>query len=221
LKYPKNVIILANARATFPSARRREIIGNAFGIVIKTAEIMADFNKPWFIAGGWAIDLHLDQVTRPHDDVEIAIFRRDQLDIQSYLSGWVLEKVVPGPTPDRQEWKTGEEITPPIHEIHAFRGNDSTEELEILLNESAGKSWVYRRNSEIVYPLSKIGRLSSEGIPYLCPEVALLFKAKKPGPKDEADFYRTYPTLNRESRMWLRDSIRTCHPEHPWLTILS
>lgn len=29
----------------------------------------------WWVAGGWAIDLHLGRVTRPHDDTDVVILR--------------------------------------------------------------------------------------------------------------------------------------------------
>ena len=47
--------------------------------------LMAKFNKTWFIAGGWAIDLFLGKETREHKDIEIAIFRKDQLNLKTYL----------------------------------------------------------------------------------------------------------------------------------------
>ena len=35
-----------------------------FAVPLRTAEQLRDFSRPWFVAGGWAIDLHLGQVTR-------------------------------------------------------------------------------------------------------------------------------------------------------------
>ena len=43
---------------------------------IKT--IMSGFASNYWIAGGWAIDLHLGKQSRPHKDIEIAIDRADQ-----------------------------------------------------------------------------------------------------------------------------------------------
>ena len=57
---------------------------------------MRGFEPDWFIAGGWAIDLFLQKETRPHDDIEIAIFRHDQFALQNYLQNWNLKKVVGG-----------------------------------------------------------------------------------------------------------------------------
>jgi hypothetical protein len=56
-----------------------------FELCRSVALLMEDFNKPWAIAGGWAIDLFIGSITREHDDIEIVIFREDQYSIQSYL----------------------------------------------------------------------------------------------------------------------------------------
>ncbi|WP_419893509.1 nucleotidyltransferase domain-containing protein [Oceanobacillus kimchii] len=47
---------------------------------IKT--VMSDFNKDWFFAGGWAIDIFLGKETRDHPDIEIGIFREDQIELK-------------------------------------------------------------------------------------------------------------------------------------------
>lgn len=46
--------------------------------------LMAVFEPPWVVCGGWAIDGFLSRLARAHMDVDIAVFRRDQLALQSY-----------------------------------------------------------------------------------------------------------------------------------------
>ena len=46
--------------------------------------------KPWWIAGGWAIDLFLGKVTREHEDVDVAILRIDEKAFRTYLKSWEL-----------------------------------------------------------------------------------------------------------------------------------
>ncbi len=58
-----------------------------FALPLQVATLMRDFKPNWFIAGGWAIDLFLGKVTRPHQDIEIAIFRKDQLALRDYFDG--------------------------------------------------------------------------------------------------------------------------------------
>lgn len=55
-----------------------------------------------------------------------------------------------------------------------------------------------------------------DGIPYLAPHGALLYKAKAARPKDEADFSACLLHLSPETRAWLADAIARVHPEHPW-----
>ncbi|MEY8192214.1 nucleotidyltransferase domain-containing protein [Peribacillus simplex] len=50
--------------------------------------LMSGFNKTWFFAGGWAIDLFIGRETREHQDIEIALFREDQLYLKEYLKEW-------------------------------------------------------------------------------------------------------------------------------------
>ncbi len=54
-------------------------------------ELMRDFKRPWYIAGGWAIDLFVGRRTRIHNNVDIAIIRRDQRALRSQLVDWTFE----------------------------------------------------------------------------------------------------------------------------------
>ncbi len=101
---------------------------------------MREFEPDWFVAGGWAIDLYLEKVTRPHEDIEIAIFRRDQIALQNYLDGWVLKKAVNSMLP---VWNQDECLELPIHEIHCFNDTAEPQSLEVLLNETDGDGWLF------------------------------------------------------------------------------
>jgi hypothetical protein len=179
---------------------------------------MGAFTHPWFVAGGWAIDLHVGRVTRDHGDTEVAILRRDQEALRRHLPDWELRLAIPGRPGDLKPWKEGTRLERPIHEIHAI-GPEGIE-LEILLDESTGGVWRFRRMMEIARPLSKLGRVSSPGIPYMAPEVVLLYKAKDPNEPDERDFQTVRPLLGEEPGEWLRISVEACYPEHPWLASL-
>lgn len=181
-------------------------------------ELMGSFPHPWYVAGGWAIDLHVGRVTRDHGDTEVAVLRRDQEALRPYLPDWEFRHAIPGGHGDLEPWREGIRLERPIHELHAF-GPEGVE-LEILLNESTGGVWRFRRMMEIARPLSKLGHVSSPGIPYLAPEVVLLYKAKEPTEIDERDFRAARPLLGEEPGEWLRISIEACYPDHPWLTSL-
>jgi len=143
--------------------------------------VMSDFNKDWFFAGGWAIDLFLGKETRVHHDIEIGIFREDQIELKDFLSNreWEFKKVLKGEfTPWNNEY-----LELPVHEIHAIN-NAKKFELEILLNESDAGNWRFRRDLRISYPLRSVLSYSETGLPYLAPEIVLLYKVKNTREKD-------------------------------------
>lgn len=185
-----------------------------FAPVLEVASLMSGFDRPWFIAGGWAIDLFLRRVTRDHEDVDVAILRRDQRDLRAYLAGWELETVVEG---RRVPWPEAEWLNLPIHEIHGRRPEGAPREIEFLLNEARDDDWIFRRDARIARPLSKARLVTRSGIPFLGPAIVLLYKAKDPTPKDDADFDRARPRLGFARRLWLRGALETCHPGHPWI----
>jgi hypothetical protein len=90
-----------------------------------------------------------------------------------------------------------------------------------MIADSRDDWWFFRRMPTIERPLAGLGSRTAEGIPYLAPEIQLLYKAKGLRPKDEADFTRTLPALDEEHRRWLRDALVKVHPHHPWLNRLA
>lgn len=191
---------------------------SSFQIVQGVQTLLNEFGKPWFVASGWAIDLHLNYVTRLHEDVEIVILRQDQLALQEFLADWDFQKVIPPAKRRlREPWERGEWLEQPVHEIHATRPEGEIKSLEILLNEFKEDVWVFRRDHRIMLPLSKIGLVSPLGIPYLCPEIVLLYKAKHRTKKDDLDFKNVFSRLDDAGRQWLRSAIEIHSPSHPWL----
>jgi hypothetical protein len=174
-------------------------------------ELLQNYTSPWCIAGGWAIDLFLGYETRKHSDIEIALFRKDQLSIRSYLQNWSLQKVVKG---ELQHWKD-EYLQLPIHEIHGV--SETGSKIEILLNESNENEWIFRREPSIRRHINLVMMVSPMGIPYLIPEIVLLYKAKNPKQKDEEDFIRTKGWLNEGSRNWLKKALESHVPDHHWI----
>lgn len=80
--------------------------------------------------------------------------------------------------------------------------------------------WVCRRCPAIRHPRGEMVAMTPDRIPYLKPAAVLLFKAKHRRDKDQADFERALPYLNREERLWLRDCLDRLHPGHAWAQAL-
>lgn len=211
------------------------ILGSAmdsFAPILALAEEMEAFAHPWFVSGGWAIDLFLNRVMRPHRDREIGIFRAHQLALQSHFRDRALFKSAA--VTDGQAWiawHPGEYLELPIHQLmvrppgaSAPQGDWESlpEEFEFFLNDmdEAGV-WRCRRDVRITRAARDIYMMSEIGVPILNPEIQLLFKAKYCRAKDEQDFSNVVPVLSREQRLWLKDGIELLHPGHAWSTKLS
>ncbi len=180
------------------------------------AAVMEGYARPWYIAGGWAIDLSLGRTTREHEDVEVATLREDQWELRSHLTSWEFRKALPGGK-GLELWEAEEWLELPIHEIHARREGGEPSLLEILLNEAEGNIWRYRRNPAVTRELADIGVASVDNIPFLRPEIVLLYKAKAPRTRDEEDFRNVLRSLEPSSCTWLRHAVSLCHPGHAWL----
>jgi hypothetical protein len=75
--------------------------------------------------------------------------------------------------------------------------------------------WIYRRDSRIRRRLRDMGS-ERAGTPVLAPDIALLYKAKHMRPHDTEDFYNAVPRLDTTELVWLRNAVRTAHPECHW-----
>ncbi len=88
--------------------------------------------------------------------------------------------------------------------------------LDVFREPWDGEDWVFRRDRRIRRPLAEAIEFSQDAIPYLAPEIVLLFKAKAPKEKDEADLALTLPTLTVERIEWLRNALEIVSPKHDW-----
>lgn len=197
-------------------------ISGDLDILLSGARLFGDFSRPWMVSGGWAIDLFLGRTTRKHKDVDIAVFRQDQLAAQSYLHGWQLYNAHDGRL---DPWPDGVYLQPPYHGIWAWppsvpAGNvEQPPDLEILLDERDATFWHYRRDPRITLRLDRVclwGGPSGD-IPYLAPEIALLYKSKGIRAEDTHDFEAAWPAMDPDRQIWLRRALQFGNPDHPWL----
>ncbi|HEX8904043.1 MAG TPA: hypothetical protein VF771_04335, partial [Longimicrobiaceae bacterium] len=180
-------------------------------------EAMRGCPAPWAVAGGWALDVFLGRQTRVHADVDVAVFRHDQRAVREHFRGWEMRKVVDG---ELAPWEAGEWLALPVHEVHARRAAGDRSTVELLLNERAGDRWLFRRDPSISLPLERTILRDADGIPFLVPEIVLLYKSKDPREHDERDLAGVVERLGDERRGWLRDALRITRPGHPWLARL-
>jgi hypothetical protein len=167
----------------------------------------------WWIAGGWALDLFVGAESRPHKDLDIGILRRDAAAVMAGMSSFEFFEAMAG----KLYRLEGDAPSANVHCLWARPVGSDQWLLELLLDESEHGDWVFRRDSRIRYPLDLIVQYDSNQIPYVAPEIQLLYKASRTRPEDEADFQRTVPHLSPRARAWLRRAVAILDPDHRWL----
>ncbi len=193
----------------------------------EVARLLRAVSVPWCVAGGWAIDLAHGEQTRQHEDLEISIPNSTEAfgQVRHALSGYTFE--VAGPEPgvlwpldspaferSFQTWVSETGRPGP--------GGQPTQiyKLDVFRSPQRDGRWVCRRDESITMPYEEIIRRDQAGIPYLVPQIVLLFKAKHNRAKDNADLATALPLLTPADRDWLRDALRRVHPGHQWLALI-
>jgi hypothetical protein len=180
--------------------------------------LLRDFERSWWIAGGWAIDLALGYATRAHADMDIAVLRGDEVALHRALPTWEFRAVHDGAF---ARWNGVAPLAVPRHQFWVRRGPAGPWDFEVLLEDHHDGSWQFRRDHRVTLPLERFGALSPDGIPHVALEVALLYKASHLEiPKAVADFDAALPALAADRRMWLAEAIAAGSPAHPWLARL-
>ena len=181
---------------------------------------MSSLSVPWWIAGGWALDLFLGRQTRDHEDIDVQILRHDQQVVRAAFAGWELQEALPRPRSEDwpfRAWGDGEDLDPRIHDIWCRPGPGEPWRVQLMVADSDGDDWLYRRDPRLRRSVSSIGCWSDDGLPYIAPEIQLLYKAKRPTrDKDERDFIRVAAHLGPARRQWLRAALALVQPGHPW-----
>ena len=199
-----------------------------FEPLLAIRSLLSSLTVPWWIGGGWAIDLAAGRPTRPHADIDVVLLERDEHALRTDLSGVEL-LLMTGPGHGEQPWPPGRRLGAGSDRVR-LRSPRLALPCEVLLEAAVGSRWVYHRGQPaITLPLSEASR-QRYGIPFLAPEVVLVTKAVFMRHKDEQDFEAVLPFLDARQRQWLRDGItrrwrsarrRAGDPgaetsEHPW-----
>ncbi len=177
---------------------------------------------PWCLASGWALDLFWGRATRLHHDLDVCIWRSDQQAFLKHLKtkGWNLQVPVEG---KYRPWQEDEFLELPIVQIHARREDMPFELFDILLMESEGEHWFYRREPKVTMPKEEV-MLKARDLFILNPAITILFKSrtadKEPRAKDQKDFERVLPKLTNEQKDWLDKAFEIWLPQHPWRSSL-
>jgi hypothetical protein len=185
----------------------------------EVARLLANVQTPWYIAGGWAIDLFLGGQRREHEDLEIAVPYDRFHELAPVLAGFDLFLIGGQP---RRAWplEHAGDAAEPEHQARAREPVSGPWRFGIFRERYDGATWICRRDARIRLPYDRVVAYTSDGLPYARPEIALPFKGKAPRPKDDDDFAAALPHLTPAARRWLATALALVYPNHRWLAAL-
>ena len=214
-------------------------MNSPFSLINNLVNFLNPFDSKWFVSGGWAIDLHLDRITRERGDLDISVPHSDRLDcIEFFLSkDWQVEgKLCDG-------FKTLREISDYDDEVHYFwsfpkgvgfmgeyvdeRGNrrisynrttqNDLDYIEVFFDRIEDGQYIFRRDPRVKQREER-AILVRDGVRYLAPELVLLFKSNDLSEKNLMDFDAAIGSLDTEAVTWLKGALSLIYAGiHPWL----
>lgn len=201
---------------------------------------LSDCAFPWAVCGGFALDLFMNRTLRVHGDIDLCVFEADRAAILQYMlnAGWQVYEfrgmgkvrlLMPGMESESGRnlmcLKDGCDLVKfyPCEEdgmfYHEFfhTGIAEFQYLEFLFGEASAAHLIVNRERGLRRELEK-AILRRDGLPYLAPEIALLYKASNwENPNYQLDFAAVYPHLRDEQRLWFQDGLIQLYPDgHPW-----
>ena len=168
----------------------------------------------WCVTAGWAIDLFVGRRTRDHHDLEICVPRARWPALRAALPE--LDFLAAG---DGRLWPAD---APALERFFQTWGRDArgTFRLDVFRDPHDGDTWICRRDPTIRRPYATLIETTPSGVPFMAPEVTLLFKAKHDRDKDRHDLRVALPLLDAARVGWLRTALARVHPGHPWSALL-
>ncbi|MET7710346.1 hypothetical protein [Micromonospora sp. NPDC005413] len=178
---------------------------------------LAGISAPWYVAAGWALDLFRGEQTRDHHDIEIGVPAGRFPEIRERFAEFTFDAVG-----DARIWEAATaQVLNATRQTWLRDPATGRYLLDVFREPHDGDMWICRRDETIRLPYAEIIRHTVDRIPYLIPELVLLFKAKHVRPKDQADFDGVLPLLTRTQRETLSRLLTRIHPGHTWLAALS
>lgn len=184
--------------------------------VKEAVRLFMDAPFRWWIGGGHALELHVGDLRRTHDDLDIGICRHQAPQAYGWLKGWEMHVAAAG----RLSRWDGSPLRADRYENNVWvrRSSDSPWAFDLTVGEGNEGEWIYRRDASVNRPWETAVLRTRSGVPYLAPELQLLFKSKDLRPKDHADAERVIPVLDDRERLFLAVHLVA---DHPWQRLLT
>jgi hypothetical protein len=211
-------------------------------LIAEANALLKNMGLPYAFCGGYAIELFLGCTVRRHGDIDISAFWADRDDIIRHFHslGWQVYEMCGGGvahsiTDTQRQLKLKRNIfcfadgcdlvhlTPTDEPDMAWldfdhKGQSKLNFIEFLFNDKYDDEFLYARNAEIKLPMSK-AVLYSEDIPYLAPELVLLYKSTDTEREGyQLDYDSAITEMNAEQLTWFNNALKTMNPQgHKWL----
>jgi len=177
--------------------------------------LFAGFPARWWITGGLALELHLGRSWRAHEDSDVSLLRQDAPALRHLLAGWDLCVAAAG---SLSPWDGAPPSAEANHNnVRCRTATDQPWCLDVTIGDGDGDCWVFRRDPALRVPWDEAVLHDREGVPYLAPELQLLFKNKNARPKDDVDAREVIPELTVDRRRRLRHLLPD---DHPWQALV-
>jgi hypothetical protein len=182
----------------------------------EVATLFAGAPFPWWVAGGWALELQGGR-RREHLDTDVAFLLRDLPRLRRFLAPLHLW----APMPDRlRPVLPGTHLAPDEEQLWLRRDAAGPWLLDLLATPADGDTWVFKKDHRVRRPLDDVGRVGDGGVPVLAAAVVLLHKAGNDRERDRDDLRAMLPHLVASERSWLAEAVATAWPGHAWLDLV-
>ena len=211
-------------------------------IVEQARGLLQNQSFEYAFCGGLAIDLFLGFESRMHGDLDVLAYWKDRDDIIKHM--WslgfdVFEMLGGGKAHHITDIKNQERkkrnifcckescelvkfLETPEKDVYYvdFRhiGQQNLDYIEFLFNDKTDTDFLYAGNHDIKRNL-KNAFLLCDGIPYLAPEICLLYKSTDTEREGyQHDYDMAMSKMNDEQKLWLNDALKTMYPRgHKWI----
>ena len=108
--------------------------------VSDVADLFSTASFPWWIAGGYAIELAVGEPIRRHSDIDVSVLREDHLQARDLLSNW--DCWVADPPGALRYWPLGSALDSNVHDFWCRESSNDDWRLQVMLDEAANGNWI-------------------------------------------------------------------------------
>ncbi|MDO8685319.1 MAG: GNAT family N-acetyltransferase [Clostridiales bacterium] len=211
-------------------------------LITEANELLKNGSFDYAFCGGFAIELFLNRTIRKHGDIDVSAYWQDRDKIILFMQslGWDVYEMCGG--------GIAHHITDIKHQIKAKRnifcfkngcslvklspqdeadmyyldfdhsGQTKLDFIEFLFNNRSAEAFLYARNKNIILSISK-AIMTRSGIPYLAPELILLYKSTDTEREGyQLDYDSAMTKMTAEQKGWLQAALKAMNPSgYKWL----